>query len=93
MGIEHKITIAGEVPPDDVLHPLLAALPKFTNYDSRYGLHNFGTSTTSVTVSIESDGFLICDNLVDRQLAREILDSLVTRIEQLNIEISDVSEV
>ena len=43
--------------------------------------------------SIESDGFLVCDNLVDRQLANEILDSLVARIQELDIEISDVFEV
>jgi len=93
MGIEHKITLADDVPADDVVHPLLAALPQFTIYDTEYGLHNFGTNATAVSVSIESDGFLVCDHLVDRELAHNVLDTLVSGIKELGIKISDVSEV
>ncbi|TWT79516.1 hypothetical protein CA13_09200 [Planctomycetes bacterium CA13] len=93
MGIEHKITLASDFPADDVLHPMLTALPQFTEYDTEYGLHDFGTNATAVTVSIESDGFLVCDHLVDRELARKVLDSLITGIKELDIKINDVSEV
>ena len=93
MGIEHKITLAHDVPAEDVVHPLLTALPQFTEYDTEYGLHNFGTAATAVTVSIEPDGFLVCDHLVDRELARKVLDSLIRSIKELNVEVSDVSEV
>jgi len=93
LGIEHKITIAGDVPPDDVLHPLLASLPEFTVLESECDFHCFGATTTAVTVSIERDGFLVCDNLIDRQLANEILNSLVLKIKELGIQINDVSEI
>lgn len=93
MGIEHKITLADDVPADGVVHPLLTKLPQFTAYDTEYGLHHFGGTVTAVTVSIESDGFLVCDHLVDRELAREVLDSLIASIKELDLEISDVSEV
>ena len=93
MGIEHKITLADDVPADDVVHPMLTALPQCTDYDTEYGLHNFGTAATAVAISIEPDGFLVCDHLVDRELARNVLDSLIRSIEQLNIEVDDVFEV
>jgi len=88
-----NILPAGDFSADDVARQLLTELPQFTAYDTQHGLYNFGTATTAVTVSIESDGFLVCDNLVDRQLAREISDSLVAKIKELKIEIQDVSEI
>jgi hypothetical protein len=93
MGIEHKITLTDDVPADDVMHPLLTGLPHFTEYNTEYGLYNFGSTSTAATESIESDGFLVCDHLIDRELAREVLDALIQGIGTLGSGVKNVFEV
>jgi len=95
MGIEHSIELDAGCPPDNVAHPLLASLPHFLGYDADLALHNYGTGSGSLacSVSTESYGFLHCDHLCDRNVARDVLDALLAASKSLNLGTPKVTEI
>jgi hypothetical protein len=94
MGIEHSVTLGDGCPPDDVAHPLLTSLPHFIGYDTDLGLHNYGSDDSpACSISIESYGFIHCDQLCDRQVARDVLDALVEATESANLGVPVVAEL
>ena len=94
MGIEHSVTLDDGCPPDDVVHPLLTSLPHFINYDTDLGLHNYGVDgSPACSISVESYGFVHCDHLCDRQVARDVLAALVETSKSMNLGIPVVAEL
>ena len=93
-GIEHSVTLDDGCPPDDVVHSLLTSLPHFLRYDADLGLHNYGVDgSIACSISIESYGFVHCDHLCDRQVARDVLDALVETSESMKLGIQVVAEL
>ena len=94
MGIEHSVTLDGGCPPNDVVHPLLTSLPHFTGFDTNLGLHNYGADgSLACSISTETFGFVHCDHLCDRQVARDVLDALVAASKTMNLGTPVVAEL
>ncbi len=94
MGIEHSIKLHDGCPPDDVVHPLLTSLPHFIGFDTDLGLHNYGADgSPACSISIETYGFVHCDHLCDRKIARDVLDALVAESQSMNLGTPVVAEL
>jgi hypothetical protein len=73
---------------------MLASLPHFAAYDYELQLHNYGDShLPACSVSTDSCGFVFCDHLSDRPVARDVLNSLIAAVESSGLGRPNVSEL